>query len=308
MKLSEAIEGYLIDKRAEGYSPNTLRLYNEILPKFCAHLGDPPLEQITLVDLQKFMIWLQEDCTTRNGRPLSRARVDTFWKAIRSLFRFCDDALELPRPDLKLKRPEKPDPLVLPFSQKEFQLLLRACDFSTERHPSNRAAYVAGRPTKQRNRALLYFMVDTGLRIGEICRLEIRDVNQQTGEISVAPFGAGKKSRARTVYLGKNARRELWLYLSRKEYRDDDLLFGLTPDGVRSLFRRLSQASGVENVHPHRFRHTFAIQYLRNGGDVFTLQALLGHKDLKIVQNYLKIAQADVENAHRRASPGDNWK
>jgi len=89
---------------------------------------------------------------------------------------------------------------------------------------------------------------------------------------------------------------------------NNDPLFELTPNGVRSLMNRLAAASGVKNVHPHRFRHTFAIEYLRNGGDVFTLRDLLGHRGLLVIEHYLKQATTDVEKAHQKASPGDNWK
>lgn len=77
---------------------------------------------------------------------------------------------------------------------------------------------------------------------------------------------------------------------------------------LSEMFRNLGKRAGVKNVHPHRFRHTFAIQYLRNAGDPYTLQAMLGHSTMEMVRHYLKLAQVDLELAHRRASPVDNWR
>ena len=64
----------------------------------------------------------------------------------------------------------------------------------------------------------------------------------------------------------------------------------------------------MNNVHPHRLRHTFAITYLRNGGDVYSLKYLLGHSSLKMVEHYLHLTGTDASNAHRKASPADNWR
>jgi integrase/recombinase XerD len=85
-------------------------------------------------------------------------------------------------------------------------------------------------------------------------------------------------------------------------------LFRLTSSSIRQLLYRIATAAEVPNTHPHRFRHTFAIEYLRNGGDIFTLQRILGHSTLDMVNYYLKLVQTDLEEAHKRASPADRWE
>jgi integrase/recombinase XerD len=74
------------------------------------------------------------------------------------------------------------------------------------------------------------------------------------------------------------------------------------------LLRRLGQRAGVKHVHPHRFRHTFATFYLRNGGNLLALKELLGHSDMEMVTRYAHFVQADFAADHAKASPVDNWR
>jgi len=82
----------------------------------------------------------------------------------------------------------------------------------------------------------------------------------------------------------------------------------LTKTYIETLLKRYAKKAGIEGVRcsPHTFRHTFAISYLRNGGDVFSLQHILGHSSLDVVRIYVNLAQVDIKAAHRRYSPADN--
>jgi integrase/recombinase XerD len=112
------------------------------------------------------------------------------------------------------------------------------------------------------------------------------------------------------------ARKAVWRYLAEREDGEDPEapVFvtrqdrQMNPNSLRLVIKQLGQNAGVEDIYPHKFRHTFAITYLRSGGDIFTLQMLLGHADLQMVRHYAQIAEVDVRRAHRRASPADNWR
>lgn len=76
---------------------------------------------------------------------------------------------------------------------------------------------------------------------------------------------------------------------------------------INNLLKGLGEKAGVKDCGAHRFRHTFAVQYLRNGGDIYTLKRLIGHKSFSMVQRYLQLSDVDSKIAHRKASPVDNW-
>jgi integrase/recombinase XerD len=224
----------------------------------------------------------------------------------------------LSNPMKKVPAPKFTEPPLEPFEKDEIERLLKVCDYCDEANTNDRRKFTMRRPTARRDRAIVLTLLDTGLRATELCSLLIGNVDLNIGKVSVmhGVRGGAKGGKGRMVFLGKATRSAVWHYLVQREDRSDQnapLFLGkdnrpMTQDGLRHLIKRIADRAKVENAYPHKFRHTFALTYLRSGGDVFTLQALLGHTSLDMVRHYARIAEIDIEQAHRRASPVDNWR
>ena len=142
----------------------------------------------------------------------------------------------------------------------------------------------------------------------------MNNVNLEDGMVKVL----GKGSKERMVPIGAKVHRTLWKYLQRYRSQPANPLCPtlfltaagnpITTDRLRTIIEKYARKAGIEGVRcsPHTFRHTFAISYLRNGGDVFSLQRILGHSSLEIVRIYVNYAEADIKACHRRFSPADN--
>ena len=316
MRFSVAISGYELSSLADGYSPLTLAAYKSSLGLLVRFLNDPELHQVSEDDLRRFFAHLRSTYKpdSLNGDLLSTASIHRYWKAIRSFFTWADRDLHVGRPDISFRMPKYTNAEIVPFTEDEVKRLLVAAENSQFVHPKDKKDYRYRTPEATRNRAILLVLLDTGLRPGELCRLRVGDVNLQNGEIQISPHHKGK-TKPRTVIIEKGARKALWEYLTcREERKVNDPLF-LTKDGrqmtrhtVFSLVSDMGRRAGVSDANPYRLRHTFAIEYLRNGGDIFTLQRILGHTNLNTTRIYLQLAQTDVAAAHRRASPVDKWR
>jgi integrase/recombinase XerD len=116
------------------------------------------------------------------------------------------------------------------------------------------------------------------------------------------------------VVVGTRTQRAIWRYLVDEGERPAAHPLFATRTGrhirreaLRHLLTRIGTRAGVVNVHPHRCRHTFAITFLRNGGNLLTLQELLGHESLDMVKRYARLAERDIDAA-RSASPINGWR
>ncbi len=316
--MSKCVQGYRISKAADGYSENTLRGYQTHFDQLISFAGDKEIAEITSHDLRNFMVWLRQEYKPRrmsgDQSPYHSTTIRNAWCAIRSLFKWAGQELQIKRPDLELKMPKVSYPEIVPFTQEEVEALLKACD-QTKQVVIGDKLFKMKRPTSQRDRLLIMTLLDTGIRVTECANLRIKDINQTNGEVFIRPLSSSRKNKSRTLRIGSATRKLMWSYLNKREetYPEDPVF--LTDDdrpmnrgNIRLLFIRLGKRACVSHVFPHRFRHTFAIQFLRNGGDVFSLQQALGHSDWTMTRHYANLAQSDYSNTHRRASPVDNWR
>lgn len=320
--LSRCITGFLQYKMAEGLRPRTIDSYRRRLESWVAYAGDVQVESLTTRDLRAYLAWLRTEYkprrTSGDVRPLSPKTIRNAWVVLSSFFTWATTEFDMPNPMDGVPAPRFEVPHVEPFSKEEVLELLKACKYCRESYPSNRRRFTTRRPTARRDEAIILVLLDTGLRATELCSLMIGDLDPRTGRVEVKHGAAGgaKGGRGRAVFLGRSARRSLWRYLAEREDGEDPdapIFLGvherpLNKNALRRMIARLGEKTGIRKCYPHRFRHTFAITYLRSGGDVFTLQSLLGHSSLDMVQRYARIAEVDVAKAHRKASPADNWR
>jgi integrase/recombinase XerD len=321
LSLSKARVGFEQYKAAEGLSPNTLVNYSYHLKLWQEYISDVPIDQVTTQGLRAFLAWLRTDYKPRRlcggDDPLSPKTVRNFWVTLSAFFSWACDEFDIPNPMKGVPAPRFEDAPVESFSKEQVEALLKAAEYCREADTTDRRKFTMRRATARRDCALIMILLDTGLRASELCSLKIGDIDQKTGRVQVrhGVGGGAKFKKGRVVFLGKATRRAVWRYLAEREDSEDPeapLFLGkfnrpMNKDVLRQLIASLGKKAGVKKCHPHRFRHTFAITYLRAGGDLFTLQALLGHSSLDMVRRYARIAETDIQQAHRRASPADNW-
>lgn len=331
MKMSEVQDCYY-ESFGVINSDATINLYKYALGRLTEFLGDIDVKKVTLEKLESYFNFLRKVYKPKrmNGdvSPLSASTLRNHWKAIRSFFAYClkrkhtktNVALELPCP-------KENSEAIDPMSKEEVEELLNAVVYAKPSKPGNRKAFTMHRRTYLRDFGITLVLLDIGIRGGELERLKVCDFDKKKNTIYIAPYGSSDhKTKPRELLLHKNTASALKEYLASRQEREEKLskgeqknlvptapLFmgdrgkGVTENGIRLLYADLSEKAGIKHVHPHRFRHTFATEYLRNGGNIYTLQGILGHSDLKTCRVYLKIVEADILNSQKLHSPVGEW-
>jgi len=139
--------------------------------------------------------------------------------------------------------------------------------------------------TPRRNRLIIRLLIVTGLRVAELASIRIEDIDFTNRMIHVW-HGKGRKQRV--VLVEPETLQALREFC--RDRKAEDLLIGLKPRQIQNVVKRYAVAAGVKwaaHVSPHRLRDTFAVYWVRHGGDLESLRRLLGHNSLATTQRYL---------------------
>jgi len=313
ISLEKAIEQYLATLETEGKSPRYIDWLKDRLRYFCAYMHKAQGESIQIQDLsvqdgREFLRDLMNRKVKYRDHPMIKEQegklaiqyIHGCGRAVRSFCTWATEEGYLEENVMrKLKLPQLPKTLPEPLNEAEMQRVLTACLDNTQE--------------RLRNFAMLMLFLDTGIRLSELVNLNISKIDFAVGEMSI--FGKGSKERR--VPIGSLARKALVDYITHERGeaanpKENDRVFlnedhnPVTANVVEKVFQRVKKAAKVPILHPHICRHTFSVRYLVNGGDVFSLQKILGHTSLEMTRKYVNLASGDVKEMHRRFSPMDN--
>ncbi len=306
MKTSRAIKEFLrFCKTAKGFSPHTLRNYTHYLSVFEDWLnanGIEKIEDLSSEDVLEFQISLQEDSPekTRNQKTLNYYLI-----AVRSLLKY------LLGRDLAVLPPEKITLAKVPERQIHF---LEPEEMETLLNAGSETGLNA-----LRDQAVMQVLYSSGLRVSELVALKIAQINLERGEFSVR----GKGGKVRPVFLSDEAQSALTQYLNARHdgnpsafirhfknpKLDDKQKLPLTIRSIQRILRQRARLAGVvKPVTPHKMRHSFATTLLRNGADLRSVQALLGHSSVTTTQIYTHVTDKGLKEIHQRFHTKDGPK
>ncbi len=279
-------------------APATLKAYGLAVTQLGQFLKEAGLptdpRKVKREHVSAWMVHLQRP-KEAGGRGLASQTALQRFQSVRQFFKFLEESGDIQEsPMLRLKPPRVPEKLVPVIPDEEMRRLFRTVsgsDFES-----------------RRDKAIMSLFVDTGIRVAEMAGINVDDLDMDQREVVVL----GKGRRERILRIVRETRTDLLRYLQVRDshpHSDDEALWigkrgRLTDNGLRQMIHRRQEEAGVARIHPHMFRHTFAHNYLKNGGSEGDLVRITGWKDRQMLDRYgASVASERAREAHDRFSP-----
>ena len=290
MTINDAIKEFLLEQASRGNSRKTVKDYRTKLMFFLNFTGDIDVNDITVSLCRRYHLSLCE-------RISNTVSVQTYVRSLRAFLKwlFVEEYIDY---DIcyKFKLPKARKPTIIPLTNAEIHDIFNVIEGDTILH--------------LRNQLIIALMLDCGLRLNEVVDIRLDKLFRE--ERCLVVTGKGDKQRA--IAYGLHTESLLNRYLALRNSPSNLLLIKvsgdeigepITENTIKDLFRRLKVRSGVSRLYPHLLRHTFATRYIENGGNIFSLQLLLGHTSLNMVKRYVHLANSKVRREFVNFSPLD---
>ena len=264
--------------RLEGKSEKTIDQYYRIVCNFLKAIGKP-IKKILTGDIRYYLARYLTD------RKVQKSTLDNQRRGLSAFFGWLATEGYIDKnPMLRVKRIKVDYKIKKAFSDMEVEQLREAANTAKEK-------------------ALIEFLLSTGCRVTEVSRLHVQDIDFNKKECIV--YGKGNKERK--VYLTDKCLFYLNLYLTTRNEESTSLFtnrnhYGITKGNIETLLRKIGKRAGVDKVHPHRFRRTFATNAINKGMPVQYVQKILGHKSLNTTMIYCNLDEDNIKMEHRRVA------
>ena len=273
----DLLSAFLSAKEIEGRSRKTIEHYRYVLNRM---LKAVPVScsKINVFHLRSYLMELKDAGS-------SDRTLDGYRNVFNSFFGWLTNEGLLPRnPAANIAAIKSIKKVRPPFSDIDIALMNESCE-------------------SERDSAIVHFLLSTGCRISEVCALNRSDIDLKKMECTVL----GKGAKERKVYLNEVSAFMLSRYLDTRTDNMFALFIGkgserMTPGGIRFMLKTLEKKSGVQNIHPHRFRRTLATMLINHGMPIQEVAAVLGHDKIDTTMKYIYVAENNVRTSYYKFS------
>lgn len=261
----------------DGKSEKTIAQYKRAVLKLLEAVGNIPYTEIGVYEIRYYLAGEKTKGLSSTSIRNQRAYISAFFEWLMK-----EDYISK-NPCANINPPKKEDQIRKAFSDVELDAIKSACK-------------------NMKERALVEFLLTTGVRVNELCEMEIGDIDFQSHKVTVKH---GKGGKMRVTYITDVAQLHLHKYLLSRKIQSTHLFTNnrgeqITASGVRHILRVIGKRADVENVHPHRFRRTFATLLAGRGMKIQEIQKLLGHADISTTLEYISTDDNAVQNSYKQ--------
>ena len=269
---------FIAAKRVEGCSEKSLRYYESTIRNMLESINKPEC-QITTEDLRSYL-----DTYQRRG-TVSKVTLDNVRRILSSFFAWLEDEDYIVKsPVRRIHKVKTGKTVKETYTDESLEMMRDHCD-------------------NTRDLARIDLLASTGIRVGELVKLNRNDVDFENRECIV--FGKGNKERK--VYFDARTKIHLQRYLAERSDENDALFVSLLNpferlqiSGVEIRLRKIGRELNFQKVHPHKFRRTLATMAIDKGMPIEQVQQLLGHQSIDTTLQYAMVNQNNVKESHRK--------